>query len=419
LRKIPFKHLKTELLATPVSEPGVSLSTNDVFIYNPYSTPAKGAALQFPAVTIVVCNEPVYFDIILANPFTFALDIQALSIRTSGVEFESGSVSTVIPPETRVHRVSVSGIGKGCGELVVVGCTARMFSGSVEEDIAPIDGEGMKFSVIAEQPLLRAELGLAAKTGAMMLLQGEMTSIELIIGNVGNVDVDYMTISISESYDIQLRRKDAAVEVETLESAYERDVFDHGTRSFWIQEVGKQADVDARPGGNISSRPSRIEVNMKPGDSHTAVIGVYGKQYCNGCTFQIEYGCLGSSPEESPEFYTRQLYLPLLVAVRTAIKVQNPDILLFGKEIKWREDDDDRLSAATGHPRAERRERRYSLEEMMVDPFGFSGEKQSKNHLLIKNIPIDRAAEYCLLTFDLKNVWNHLFEVVFEIYEGL
>lgn len=236
---------------------------------------------------------------------------------------------------------------------------------------------------------------------------------------MGNVKVDYLTISISESFDADLRREDASSDTETLESAYERDVFDHGTRSFWIQELGNQ---EKERGAN-NTRPIRIEVDMGPGESHTVEIGVYGKQFCNGATFQIEYGCLGSSPEDSMDFFTRRLYLPLLVAVKSAIKVQNPDILLFGKEIKWREDDgvDERvsLSAATGHPLHKREERRYSLEEMMVDPFGFSSEKQSQNHLLIKNIPVDRASEYCLLTFDLKNVWNHLFEVVFEIYEGI
>lgn len=236
----------------------------------------------------------------------------------------------------------------------------------------------------------------------------------MIIGNVGNVKVDYLSITIAESYDTLLRAKDEKSENETLESAYERDVFEHGTRSFWIE--GDTPDVRSR--GDISSRPRRIKVDLKPGDSHTVDIGVYGKNYCNGCTFQFEYGYIGETLDESPEFYTRRLHLPLLVAVRTAIKVQNADILLFGKEIKWRDDAaDERVS----HPSSlqNQDERRYSLEEMMVDPFGFSDTKQTENHLLIKNIPIDRASEYCLLTFDLRNVWNHLFEIVFEIYEGL
>lgn len=133
---------------------------------------------------IVVCNEPVYFDLILANPFTFDLDIQALTIRTGGAEFKSNSVATVIPAETRVHCIRVSGIPIGCGELKVKGCTARMFSGSVEEDVDPVESFGkkegvMRFSVIAEQPLVRAELGLVAKTGAMMLLRGEMYIIKV------------------------------------------------------------------------------------------------------------------------------------------------------------------------------------------------------------------------------------------------
>jgi hypothetical protein len=177
-RKIPFKHLKSELSESPVSKPDDPTSINDVFIYNPYSTPANEPPSKTPAVTLVVCNEPVYFDVILANPFTFALDIQALTIHTSGISFKSHSVATVIPPETRVHRVKVSGVGLGHGELSVLGCTARMFSGSVEEDIYPVmslsEGSGMKFLVIPEQPLLRAEFGDVARTGAMMLIQGEM-----------------------------------------------------------------------------------------------------------------------------------------------------------------------------------------------------------------------------------------------------
>lgn len=465
---MPIKHEKSELTLDSENEYR-AIPSNDIFIYNPYS-PTKGKS-SATAPTTLVCQEPVYFDLILANPFTFELDIQALTIRTDGVPFKSISVSTTIPPETRVHTVRVSGSPQDCGKLSVLGCTARMLSGSVEEKIDPVEKyrsgkrvhqtdrdrmgksqlvtpdkkasdiqSGQEtpwlkcFHVIPELPLIRGQLGLKAKTGAMMLLQGEMyvfiadrvlryrTSIPLIVGNVGNVPVNYMTVSISETIDEQCRRAESVLDYDSPEAAYERDVFDHSTRAFWvskdISEVSPVSTAMMRPNmRGTSITTTRVELDLQPGDSHTIKIGVYGKLYCNGCTFKVEYGYLDERAG-ADVFYTRQLFLPLLVAVQTALKVQNPDILLFGKEIKLR-DSSVSLSAVTGQPLSLKGgERRYSLEEMMVDPFGFSADKQTKNQMLIKNIPVESASEYCLLTFDLKNVWSHMFEVVFRIHEG-
>ena len=105
----------------------------------------------------------------------------------------------------------------------------------------------------------------------------------MIIGNVGNVPVDYLTVAISESYNDHIRRTDEAAEAGSLESAYERDVFDHGTRAFWVQDF-----VDGvNPRGSDSSMPKRIKVNIEPGESHTVIVGVFGKKYSSGCTFLV------------------------------------------------------------------------------------------------------------------------------------
>ena len=125
-RKIPIKHPQT---AWNLELAGNS-KAKKVFIYNPYE---KVSAMQKEALLIM--GEIAYFDVTLANPFSFELDVQSIRLKTSGISFKSFPTDTIIPPATRAHIVRLSGMALEVGTLNIHGCHIRMLGGCIEEDI--------------------------------------------------------------------------------------------------------------------------------------------------------------------------------------------------------------------------------------------------------------------------------------------
>ncbi|KAJ3384042.1 hypothetical protein HDU92_003791 [Lobulomyces angularis] len=488
LRKLPIKHSITELSS---SKESAVLKSKDPFIYNPYDKKngKKNFSKKEYTEVILVVNEPVYFDVTVANPFSFSLDIQSIVIRTSGIAFKSNSTSTIVEGGSRNQIVKVSGVPLESGVLRIHGCTVRMFGGSVEENIDPVSkflddptksskdgkkrkqndrervgkilsfqkkkGEATQLSndekildtetgwsidvkVIEVQPVLRADLGFPVNAGALMLFEGEKMEFPIILENISSVKINYLAISIKENYS-----KVAETVIETAEDAFERDVYDYSLRTFWLKGKSEGEYI----GKAINQT---IIFELFPGETTEIVVCVYGKRYSTGGVIKVEYGYIPemdkseledfSSTEKTPKtFFTRQLFIPVLISVQEALIVSNKDILLFGKDSMFlfdnnfsqvneekenkifynnrsyeisKENQDLKVSFPVKlNPLLKLGNNFLSLEEMMVDPFG---DEQGE---IMKNLPSSAAKDYCLLTFDLRNVWSHPFEVQFEIYE--
>lgn len=73
-RKTPHQHPISKLnSAETIAASGVK----DPFLYNPYAKQGK----KTPTEVLLVENEVAYFDVTLANPFSFDLDVQSITIR--------------------------------------------------------------------------------------------------------------------------------------------------------------------------------------------------------------------------------------------------------------------------------------------------------------------------------------------------
>ncbi|KAI9101236.1 transport protein Trs120 or TRAPPC9 TRAPP II complex subunit-domain-containing protein [Phlyctochytrium arcticum] len=255
---VPLPHPRSSLSGTATAE----VKAADPFLYNPFASraaaSAKGKGKEMGQDVILVVNEPAYFDLTLANPFAFDLELQSLTIFTSGIPFKPVPVTIVIPAESRAFSVRLSGTPQEAGTLNVRGCKVRMFGGVVEEEVLPLlrlqqdprkrTKEGTRrrqderdrfgkrnldfggadlttngppsagilladelnkaaanwsvpIKVIPPQPLVQVVRKGASAPGPMMLFEGERTNFVLQIENIGTTPVDFFTLGFAETYE--------------------------------------------------------------------------------------------------------------------------------------------------------------------------------------------------------------------------
>ncbi|KAJ1562237.1 Trafficking protein particle complex subunit 9, partial [Nowakowskiella sp. JEL0078] len=129
-RKVPVAHPMSKLMIEKENTGTKKIVTAaDPFIYNPF------AKNQTKGEILLVMNELVNIDVILANPYAFDLEIHTIVLKTSGVEFIPDPVQTVIPAECKIFPLRLSGTPLESGTLVIHGCTVRILGGFVEEDV--------------------------------------------------------------------------------------------------------------------------------------------------------------------------------------------------------------------------------------------------------------------------------------------
>ncbi|KAI9446319.1 TRAPP II complex [Lactarius indigo] len=312
------------------------------FLYNPRkSVTAKGS-------TLVVTDEPLEFVLTLRNPFVFDLEIQNLSLSTSGVAFDAKPISLTIPANS-YHPVTLTGKPLEDGSLVVRGCHVQAPGGASREFLLPLataeeeehrlrrrsaaacESGRTKYSglesrskksdkrnsalvasalnkrtipkflectVVPEQPLLRIRWSSLVH-GAVMLYNGERSTLRLTLENVSNLPVDFLRLSFDDSTigpaQAALAEGDLSI-YDAYETEYQlinRPVFS------WDRE---QEDTEI---------PRRKESSTSGG-----VYISYGYLHRRQSTL--------SQPQET--FHTRQLSYPVLVTVYHMLECHNMDI---------------------------------------------------------------------------------------------
>jgi hypothetical protein len=128
-RKVPIKHPLADWDLDSTVE-----KSKQVFIYNPYEKKSVDEKVE----VMLIVGEIAYFDVILANPFSFQLDVQSITLNTSGIAFKTLPSDVIIPAATRAYTVSLSGIALEVGKLKIHGCHIRMLGGCIDEDIVHI-----------------------------------------------------------------------------------------------------------------------------------------------------------------------------------------------------------------------------------------------------------------------------------------
>ncbi|WRT67660.1 uncharacterized protein IL334_004632 [Kwoniella shivajii] len=360
--KFPIEHSKDEII--------VKEGKKDPFLYNPRLKAAEAGK------TILVANEQVDIFVTVRNPFAFDLEVQDLSILTTGVPFITSPLPLTLPA-TSVQTVRVTGHSPVPGSMSVKGISIRLTDGSSTEILIPIidskekdkrdkrksrlkadlskikrqgidaryaliekskdaqrdsieeGGKWLECKVVEELPL--AWIKRTSLThGTVMLYHGESSIIRITIVNSSSVPIDFikLTFDDSTSRDSQAIIQEGEL---TPEQAYEIE-FDQLNKPVFTWEKEHHDQIDIQPGG-------RMNINVK----------CLGKVGCTDGMIRIDYGNLnqrirarslsindsGSSQIEgdgdlSKTFYTRQITFPVLFTVYHTIDCHSLDLIRLG-----------------------------------------------------------------------------------------
>lgn len=176
------------------------------FIYTPFV--AKGDAnTKLPVVWIV--GEPVEVLVELANPCSFEVSVESISLSVEHGEFEAFPVSVTLPPNSW-QLLSLSGMPLSVGSLTVRGCIVKCFGVVTEhlfEEVGEwgvVNGTALvdpfksghrvrqpplydKVEVVPPLPLLVAQA--VGGEGAAVLYEGEIREVQISLSNAGVVPV--------------------------------------------------------------------------------------------------------------------------------------------------------------------------------------------------------------------------------------
>lgn len=164
-------------------------------------------------------------------------------------------------------------------------------------------GKTTPVTVVDPMPLMRVKSTSLAH-GAMMLFEGEKTSIKIVMQNIGSVPVNMIMPSFSETAAASTNQpKNPKL---LREEQYEIDSYADRYQLFsWDKDSTSKTEVMAG---------SEVEISIE----------VYGKRGCAGGTITIDYGY---NPSEGDHVYTRQVSIPVMVTVKKALDIVEVDIL--------------------------------------------------------------------------------------------
>ncbi|CAO3623534.1 unnamed protein product [Mucor fragilis] len=420
-----------------------SADASDPFIYNPF---AKKADTTYKVV--LVKDEVSEFKVTLANPFGFDLELQSIALSTSGIAFNAVSTAVTIPANATVH-VPLMGTPQETGTLLIRGCLIQIIGFAEQEflvdneikkspedtcsdnfvkikrtgldaiktnrtrgDISPI--KFYDLNVIDDQPLLKIK-STSLLHGAVMLYEGEVTHITIELENIGNIAVDFITLSFTDSTTASTLMNPEL----TPEDQYEIELYTKGTRVFSWEGTSEKRSNDL-----IGKK-----IWLPQGASTTIKVNVYGKRECHGGTIQVDYGYLDRTVEElqslkstqnntaaaaAPNmFYTRQLYLNVLITVYQNMEPFNWDVVYLRHSTPAAKEAldlalnnlhtiKDAMKAAGKAASSTIISQQQPIEDLLLVTRNIELKSQERN-------------EYCLITLDVRNRWTTPFDVDFVV----
>ncbi|KAL7409219.1 TRAPP II complex [Mrakia frigida] len=277
------------------------------------------------------------------------------------------------PSERRKRESEIleSGIGGGKEtEKEVVGGKGK------EKEVLPVQGF-LSCEVVPEQPLVRIR-GSSLTHGAIMLYDGEESTIRITLENTSSLPVDFVQLSFQDSTTgrsqaiISEGERDlSAGEAYEIESdLVNRPVFK------WDQQKGESIRIP--PGGG------RQTINVK----------CLGKVGCVHGSIIINYAYLDRPGQDRPTsyFHTRQITFPLLISVYPTLECTSLDILRLPTSSK--------ILATTPSASGS------TLKELGEEPLEVALRREEDEE------------DHCLFAVDVRNVYGQPFEVTFERKEG-
>ncbi|KAF5380960.1 hypothetical protein D9615_003973 [Tricholomella constricta] len=410
LVRLPVEKPVSMLQSKSSSVTPILTGGTDPFLYNPRK------AVVGQERTLVVQNETLEFVVILQNPYIFDLELQSLSLSTAGLPFESRPLRVLIPANS-FHEVVLSGKALETGTLTIRGCRVQAPGGASREFIMPLstDEEEQRLSrkrssvacdagrskhfgidsfpwervkkresrsppttikasfqfleckVVPEQPLLRIRR-TSLTHGALMLYNGEMSTIRITLENVSPLPIDFLRLVFDDSTIAPAQQALAEGELsvfDTYETEYgliQRPVFS------WNNEEDK---------------------SIQPGQKLSLTVTCIGKVGCTNGTIHISYSYVHRERSVfdglTEVFHTRQLSYPVMVTVYHMLECHSMDILPFPRHVP------DSKDAADTQTKARR-----------------------------QTLYVDDEGSWCLFSIEVRNTYGLPFDVVFErLQEGV
>ncbi|CAO3620537.1 unnamed protein product [Cunninghamella echinulata] len=336
-------HKNNELNATTVTK-------TDPFIYNPFAVIKSEEKKR-----MLVKNEIAEFEVMLSNPFGFDLELQNISLSTSGLLFNSIQ-SSIIIPAYQSSKIRLSGIPEETGTLVIRGCNIKIVGFMEQEFLFNVNKEcsemyagtrikhsGLRMKefektqveckdilhyqlpVITEQPFLKLKSSSLIQ-GAIMLFEGERNCITMTFENIGKTPIDFIGLTFTDN---------SPKHEETEPDCPKKTVFS------WDNKTSQNEQMIGK------------KVWIQPGSTLDVTFDIYGKRDCSQGNIQVDYGYLNRHKkmdtveglsknydmdatlklqsdsdivEHSNIFYTKQLYVNILITVHQPLEISNWDI---------------------------------------------------------------------------------------------
>ncbi|KAF6765224.1 TRAPP II complex [Ephemerocybe angulata] len=349
--RLPIEKPMSILHAKGNNVPLLLAGGTDPFLYNPRRAAASKSA------SLVVQNEPLEFLVSLQNPYIFDLELQHLSLSTSGVAFETQPMRYIVPASSTIDVV-LTGKPTETGTLTIRGCFVQAPGGLKREFILPLHTDqeeeritkkknalacefgrykysgiesfpwhktgrreskqmaitsisSFKFlecKVVPEQPLLRIRRTTITH-GALMLYDGERSTVRLTVENISPHPVDFLRLAFDDS---------------TIGPA--QQALAEGELSVFGTYETEYSLINAPV---FSWNPDEAKV-IAPNQNLTLTVDCFGKVGCTNGTVHISYSYTErSESEESGMFYVRQVSYPLAVTVYHMLECHAMDIMPF------------------------------------------------------------------------------------------
>ncbi|KAH7889670.1 TRAPP II complex [Phlebopus sp. FC_14] len=341
LHRLPIEKPISLLASSPSPAGLISAAVKDPFLYNPRKS------INSQGKTFIVQGEVVDLIITLHNPLVLELELQNVSLITSGVTFECNGISSINIPPNSLYPITVSGVAKDHGILTIKGCMVQAPNGAprafilpasteVEEDrqtrrqsligcetgrtkyagldSRPWEKGGQRFgmpmpalqtktrflecTVVPKQPLLRIRW-TSLTHAAVMLYDGEKLAIRLTLENVSALPVDFLRLSFEDS---------------TIGPAQEA-LSEGNLNAFESYEI--EYDLVHRPAFSWQS-DNEVKV-INPGQKIVMSVTCLGKVGCTSGAVHVSYAFVHRPDDGSKHpfsvFHTRQLTYPVAVTV--------------------------------------------------------------------------------------------------------
>jgi hypothetical protein len=299
-----------------ITQESIPKNSDDLFLFNPFSNDKKSEDLD-SNYTICV-DEIVYFEVFLLNPLLAEMNLQNISISTSGVKFEAFFISSVVLDESLQNaKILLSGKALEEGTLNIRGVQIQ-WHGLIWEHLVDENGFGInvseniqlrsKTNETAENKFWKRSLSVIASTPIMdidvssrrlNLFNGELSSCDLTLSNSSNIVIEFIHLNILEKFAKNSSQNQDSYYTTSTEKKLL--IFSSGSSDF-LQ--------------NLPLHPSKfIKLPLK----------IHAQRSCESGDVSISYGCAGNN-------HFREAKVQILLDVQPSIEFKSIRLLCNDSE---------------------------------------------------------------------------------------